>query len=801
MDRKKNISWFIRAWKAITKALTWQRLTASLAIMAWLVLFGWVLATRLQHAQAPPQKHPEAASEGALATARIYLGRETSSPPHAILSWQGEDGSTLWQGDVEISASGSIELTDDLLPRLPAKADSWPGRLAVEAPSHLSAAVDLRFRRAEDGSGVTIEPRSFSLYLEPLQPWLTFLLLMPALAVLWLAICHLRLHNHGTPAWFYALVCGGSWLLVSLGMTWVFVEHEQHLIPLFLADAQVSSGLVIFTFLGTLVYLTFSVYSREPEFFTHETSEPDRDRLLRTLGGRLLAAPYVSVVAWLLLSMILPTLRSGPEVLFFGFFAGLWIKIVLDFLNRVGKNLLSQEALDRLKERHHRREAPELPPPPVRRAAYLPPPNPHYRAAIADARQELHGLEGVIGVGPGHRISQRDGQTGEPVITVYVAEKKELESGDPNLVPPSFGGVRTDVVTPDMVPIEEGCNHVASDLFWDKLGPALADDAADASNEAEWHDNVLILTHEDPNRLYRRFGEGDDFDWLFSPQHAYPLIAKEVGDAYDFIAFVVDDLAPGIFLHNDYFIPVHNDVAGIGYFWDPPTGGRFDARSSWRSEQPPSLLRGCQVHAASRLQPGSDDFNDRGGLWVLLHELGHAWCSYVDDHGPLLQDDKKHWAKHVDDGLSCMNYRRRRWVDHGNGRLELVDIGPEEFRFNPLELYLMGLLSRDELLGDPEEWPGIVSTDQKITKYRDHYEGARRRVDLASALRRWGARDPAAEIELPVTYRQLFVVVTASLDSGRQIAEGLESLRQRHARNVERATQGRLVLRTERVTN
>lgn len=792
-----------------TEGFTWQRVTASLAIMAWLVFFGWVLATRLQHAQAPPQKHPEAASEGALATARIYLGRETSSPPHAILSWQGEDGSTLWQGDVEISASGSIELTDDLLPRLPAKADSWPGRLAVEAPSHLSAAVDFRFRRAEDGSDVTIEPRSFSLYLEPLQPWLTFLLLMPALAVLWLAICHLRLHNHGTPAWFYALVCGGSWLLVSLGMAWVFVEHEQHLIPLFLADAQVSSGLVIFTFLGTLVYLTFSVYSREPEFFTHETSEPDRDRLLRTLGGRLLAAPYVSVVAWLLLSMIFPTLRSGPEVLFFGFFAGLWIKVVLDFLNRVGKNLLSQEALDRLKERHHRREAPELPPPPVRRAAYLPPPNPNYLAAIADARKELHGLEGVIGVGPGHRISQRDGQTDEPVITVYVAEKKELDSGDPNLVPPSFGGVRTDVVTPDMVIVGD-CDATVVDLFWDKFVPDLDPEAAgDVSLDAAelaWEGDVLVLAHpEARGAFYVR--DVLNHKRRFSPKDAYPAIRKAVGDSYDFIAFVLD--GESIPKQNDYYIPVFNEASGIDFYLERPGAGSgigFPAREQLGS----SRLIGFQVHGSRHLR-----------LRNLLHELGHAWLSYVPN-GPqqydLLDQQQKHWSYRFDDsfpwagadglpsrGVSCMGYASRRWNERPDGRFDYekledsVEARPETspFGFCSLELYLMGLIPpeevgllrlidhRNELDGEPE--PGRV------------YETPTIPIELSEIVGASGGKRKPPYPEARSEYRQLFVVVTANLDSGRARAKTVDRLRLDHARNVHLKTGKRLILRTERV--
>lgn len=726
----------------------------------------------------------EAGAKPPLLSGRVKLGRADVRNEEAqlFMVWLDAEGHELSRTALPITGDGSFAVFANQLPFIPK--DLLPLRLEAQAPWHQAVAVPISIRKRPEG--ILAEPAVVSLWPTPIEPLLTLLFLMPALLGLPFALSHLRRRPTEILALGYALIAGSAWAVISLTLTAIFVNTERHYMPIFWPEIQVSSGLVIFAFLGTLIYAAWSVYEREPGFFTDQTTPTERDKLLRAVGGRLLVAPYVALVGWVMLSLTFPTLRGGAGSLFFGFFAGLWIRRILSFLNQLGQRLVDEEALQKLERYLEREKAEDIVSPPVRTAAHLPPPPPGYLDAVRRAREELHALDGVVGVGAGNRVSLRDGKSNEPAIVVYVEKKEELALGDPRRVPDVVHGVRTDVVVVPPYDPASPCDRIAFDLFWDKLGPAPADGVLDGHG-IEWQGNILILHHEDPQSLYRNFPGPQ---WLFSPEHAYPLLATELNDRYDFIDFVLDDQATPLKLRSDYYVAVFNDVAGIDFYLDPAKTVRFNRSAAWGTNK----LRGCQVHVASRLS-----------LWRLLHELGHAWCSYVDIGGQLLRAGElpgKHWANLLDDGFSCMSYRQARWLDVGPGELGLQPLADDAYRFCDLDLYLMGLMPKEELLQKRASWPRRVHVDESYSKFRNLYHGQAEPIELEAAIRDlWGDRHPQTQAELlPVRYRQIFVVVTTDLASGRQLAQHLESERLRHEANVRRATDQRLELLTERLT-
>src|SRR5439155_5761619 len=86
-------------------------------------------------------------------------------------------------------------------------------------------------------------------------------------------------------------------------------------------------------------------------------------RVLLTLGGRVLVAPYVAVAAYGIMAATFPTLNTGAAAAFFGFFTGLWIKPVLEALNDIGLRLLSVEERQKVADRLLDQSADVEPPP------------------------------------------------------------------------------------------------------------------------------------------------------------------------------------------------------------------------------------------------------------------------------------------------------------------------------------------------------------------------------------------------------------------------------------------------------
>ena len=174
---------------------------------------------------------------------------------------------------------------------------------------------------------------------------------------------------------------------------------------------------------------------------------------------------------------------------------------------------------------------------------------------------------------------------------------------------------------------------------------------------------------------------GNDFplgDWVA----ALEVVTARHGDCFDFVVFFTDPRLPQI-PYSGYHRGIYNEVQGI----NRPA---FNIRSNWGSD---------------RLQ--SQVWMGRFSLGTLLQEFGHRWGSYVryrrtrtaTRRTDLMLAGGGHWAREFDDGNSPMDYDEERHVRQtapANTWLR-EPVGGFEFRYCNLDLYLMGLMRRQEV--------------------------------------------------------------------------------------------------------
>ena len=173
---------------------------------------------------------------------------------------------------------------------------------------------------------------------------------------------------------------------------------------------------------------------------------------------------------------------------------------------------------------------------------------------------------------------------------------------------------------------------------------------------------------------------GNDFP-LSNWTDAAQVVKERYGDCFDFIIFFTDPNLPAI-PYSGYHRRVYNEVNGINR-------SSFNSRPTWDSE---------------RLQ--SQIWMGRFSLGTLLQEVGHRWGSFVRYRltptaalqSDLMLSGGGHWAREFDDDNSPMDYDEERhtpWI-FPNQWLR-SPIGGFEFKYCPLDLYLMGLLAPAEV--------------------------------------------------------------------------------------------------------
>lgn len=261
------------------------------------------------------------------------------------------------------------------------------------------------------------------------------------------------------------------------------------------------------------------------------------------------------------------------------------------------------------------------------------------------------------------------------------------------------------------------------------------------------------------------------------------VIAKEFyknyADEYDFIvAFSTFEFETGE--ATAFCMPVRNDTKGLGI-------ELFDNASFFGSKG--KLQAYIDMAALSRyvLQPSDARFEKV--MLVLAHEMLHRWGAHVtftdgqsDHNKSLLGRDDAHWSFLLDTGGS-VEYGNR-WQDNGDG--SFTSVAGRQF-FSPLDLYLMGMLKKQEV-------PPFFYIDSQDVSNGDlpragvTVRGIRRDVSIDQIVASEGERQPDADSSQK-QFRMGFVLLTRP---GQAVTD--EQLRA--VENVRRAFEARMPVLT-----
>ena len=272
----------------------------------------------------------------------------------------------------------------------------------------------------------------------------------------------------------------------------------------------------------------------------------------------------------------------------------------------------------------------------------------------------------------------------------------------------------------------------------------------------------------------------DAINWL----QVYPHVKQDCGDHYDFVAMYVDMQSRYLTGLNHHCITLYNNVTGIDHDEGGTNAVPYNIRPSYANTL---RLRSYQV-----MHP---EFADR---YSRLHEIGHQWAAYVTGGlNNALRNFQFHWADTFETNFSPMSENTDRWGPGPSGTFCKQPYTDNEVMYSPLDLYLMGMLNRDEVA------PPYYLTNLAVSG--SCYHATQHSITLQSIIQNvWRVPDALTS---PRTFRQAFVVITQSLQEGRDLVDGanqvgavagvgLGGLRDMHTREFRSATQSRAVLDT-----
>ena len=416
--------------------VSWYAGFAYLAAIAILVA-AVSLILRLDYGSPSGVKPSKSAIEAMLdqTDAYVAVGSVVDQSGNAVpkarvfLEIFGERNEKLFDRDLAVDAGVfSIRKQD-----LPAEPGVYVVSVKAEAPFYLAGSSD-HIVRVSEGK-LTFDQPELRIRQTQLNPSLTTLLLLPALFGLLFSILHVTQLDPALR--FTALYAAGTsvlWSVVAGKLVWIYAKTGDALIPLFWPDLIGPSGAVVFAFIGSLTYAAYSILAKPTEFHTHAPTIK-RQKLLLTLGERVLVAPYIALVVLAVYGSTFPNYNSGPFAAFISFFTGLYIPVVLTRLNQLGLTLLSAAQQARVTAKATQVTGRE-PGAPSQSAAAIKPSQGLFDA-VAEARQKLVAEhKTVIGVTAGNK--QKGGiDTGDRSVVVYVVEKQDLPE---KRVPSELGG-------------------------------------------------------------------------------------------------------------------------------------------------------------------------------------------------------------------------------------------------------------------------------------------------------------------------------------------------------------------------
>lgn len=164
-------------------------------------------------------------------------------------------------------------------------------------------------------------------------------------------------------------------------------------------------------------------------------------------------------------------------------------------------------------------------------------------------------------------------------------------------------------------------------------------------------------------------------------------------DEYDMLVmWSSKEFGPG----SSFYLPVKNDVAGIGYQHDGPEF--FDNSQSFGSAR----LEGI-IWMGPEWLTREDTMGPTSTLGILAQETAHRWGSTIqfldEDLDPKQQSSEEllgdpfHWSFFLDTVLSPLGGNQ--WISLGDSLYQALPVTSVEF--SQLDLYLMGLIPADRV--------------------------------------------------------------------------------------------------------
>lgn len=161
-------------------------------------------------------------------------------------------------------------------------------------------------------------------------------------------------------------------------------------------------------------------------------------------------------------------------------------------------------------------------------------------------------------------------------------------------------------------------------------------------------------------------------------------------DQYDMLVlWGAPEFSPG----SSFYLPVRNDVPGIGYEHLGPE--RFDLGSDYGSVR----LQGMIWLGPDWIRNTDESTGPRSILGILAHETGHRWACLVHFEDPkagpsdTLLGDGLHWSFFLETGADPMGGNRWSPLEGSLYQADPVD----KIEFCPMNLYLMGLLPAESV--------------------------------------------------------------------------------------------------------
>ncbi|MCH7583484.1 MAG: hypothetical protein IIC72_12765 [Acidobacteria bacterium] len=409
------------------------------------------------------------------------------------------------------------------------------------------------------------------------------------------------------------------------------------------------------------------------------------------------------------------------------------------------------------------------------RASYKLPPDIDVIELIERAKQEFYVDPSVIGIGVGARRRADEIRHTETALIVYV--KCKLAKSDvagPHLIPDSFEGIKTDVVQPFSAAAPEEAlgfaesHQESEDMAFIDWGRLHEQWLAEAGGTVDFHGKVQdvgdVSVIEDDGTLVKTINGRQVVDFV----QAYKLFRTTHDDIYDFVTFFTDTpsgMPPQG--GSSWYRFVYNDVEGIGL-------SPFDYRAPFGTNKMQGIM-----------------FLNRGHfpLWryVMLQEQGHRWASFApykeSSSGPTKTDHMLggwgHWTLNFDDDVSSMDYDTFDWVE-SDGHFERISIPSESRGYCNLDLYLMGLLNRDEV-GDFY----LLSNLSQVSGNR--YTATKKLLNVHNIELANGIRNPSAATAQKL-FKNAFVVLTKDIDASHDYIVEVDQLRVRFEQDFREAT-------------